>query len=99
MRLAALSFVAVLLLAGEASSAFGDSVTYGTPTQIGGNTFEWGYVANGVTWTQAELDAKAVGGYLAIIPDAVTNTAVFALALSSPNDLWSSGDILGPWLG
>jgi len=95
MRVFILGLTAALLLVGQVAA----DVQYGPAVQIESNWFETAYAPAGITWTQSALDAQGQGGYLAIIPDATTNSAVFNL-ISNPS-FWSesNGYLLGPWIG
>ncbi|HOB59498.1 MAG TPA: PKD domain-containing protein [Methanoregulaceae archaeon] len=65
------------------------------------HTYEGVYVPGGITWEDANADAIAKGGHLAVITSKEENELVFTTA-ASDDRLWinnNDGRIHGPWLG
>lgn len=84
------------------------AASHAAPTQWsaadGGNDhwYEVRVVSPGLTWEQAQSEARASGGYLATLTSAAENAFVFKLADRA--DAWvpngaQFGEMRGPWLG
>lgn len=89
-------FIGSVLLIGT-TFAFAQPVAQGTY-----NFYTYIAVAapNGITWTDAEAEATAMGGQLASITSAAQDQFIYSLAASN-NSLWAAwtGGAIGPWLG
>jgi hypothetical protein len=89
------------LLIVPAMAVFSSAAGAGSYWAGNGHYYEAVYVAQGVTWQEANDACVSAGGYLATITSPEENAFVFALAESNPK-LWfrdQFGNVQGPWLG
>ena len=95
-----LSILSSILLIGP-SFAFAQPVAQGS---FGIYTYIAIEAPNGITWTDAEADAIAMGGQLASITSASEDQFIYSL-ISSDASLWAreggnpNGAGIGPWIG
>jgi hypothetical protein len=94
----ALGLIAVAVALGYAPSAWATPAAFDSAD---GYWYQPVLVSSGITWTAAQTDAVAAGGYLACPTNSSQNSFVFSL-IDSPS-YWTAlsvnSDFLGPWLG
>ena len=93
--------VAGLLLLSE--FAVGAPVLWNPASGGNGHTYDVIYIPAGVTWTQAKVDAEALGSdwHLATVTSSAENEFIYSLIVNNPA-IWRDtvcGAPLGPWIG
>jgi hypothetical protein len=83
------------------NSSFAETIQWKTEDGGNGHWYDVVYVADGITWTDANNAATASGGYLASITSAEENAFVYSLITDRKywTDLSIGDDSQGPWIG
>src|SRR5271154_2993314 len=94
-----LTAITGLALAGMLAAQSNASAQLVTSTTYGGHTFELIAAPNGISWSDAEAAAVADGGYLAVLPDAATTSAVYDALINNGYFTANNGPQFQAWLG